>query len=104
MVCDLVPITDENAKRVLDDRDWRPTHALAHHGQLTVLDLTRKILDAMGSSLEPDVRADARAEIGHQWLSAAKAREQLAWAPAFDLESGLARTIPWYKEYLTRGR
>jgi len=72
--------------------------------QLTVLDLTRKILDAMGSSLEPDVRADARAEIGHQWLSAAKAREQLAWAPAFDLESGLARTIPWYKEYLTRGR
>ena len=72
--------------------------------QLTVLDLTRKILDAMGSSLEPDVRADARAEIGHQWLSAAKAREQLAWAPAFDLESGLARTIPWYEEYLTRGR
>jgi len=56
MVCDLVPITDENAKRVLDDRDWRPTHALAHHGQLTVLDLTRKMLDAMGSSLEPDVR------------------------------------------------
>ena len=72
--------------------------------QLTVLDLTRKILDAMGSSLEPDVRADARAEIGHQWLSAAKARERLAWAPAFDLESGLARTIPWYEEYLTRGR
>jgi len=72
--------------------------------QLTVLDLTRKILDAMGSSLEPDVRADARAEIGHQWLSAAKARKHLAWAPAFDLESGLARTIPWYEEYLTRGR
>ena len=72
--------------------------------QLTVLDLTRKILAAMGSSLEPDVRADARAEIGHQWLSAAKAREQLAWTPAFDLESGLARTIPWYEEYLARGR
>jgi CDP-glucose 4,6-dehydratase len=72
--------------------------------QLTVLDLTRRILSAMGSSLEPDVRADARSEIGHQWLSAAKAREQLAWTPSFDLESGLARTIPWYQEYFSRGR
>ena len=70
--------------------------------QLTVLDLTARILKAMGSTLEPDIRADATGEINHQWLSAAKARSTLGWQPMFDLESGLARTIAWYEEYLSR--
>jgi CDP-glucose 4,6-dehydratase len=71
--------------------------------QLTVLELIRRILTVMGSSLEPDIRADARAEIGHQWLSAVKAREALGWRPVFDIDSGMTRTIAWYEEYLTRG-
>jgi CDP-glucose 4,6-dehydratase len=72
--------------------------------QLTVLELTSRILNAMGSTLEPDVRADSRHEIAHQWLSAAKARDLLGWRPQFELDSGLARTIPWYAEYLSRER
>ena len=70
--------------------------------QLTVLELTSRILTAMGSNLEPDVRAESRNEIAHQWLSAAKARDLLGWSPAFELDSGLARTIPWYEEHLSR--
>jgi CDP-glucose 4,6-dehydratase len=72
--------------------------------QLSVLELTSRILTAMGSNLEPDVRADSPHEIAHQWLSAAKARELLGWSPAFELDSGLARTIPWYEEHLSRER
>jgi len=70
--------------------------------QLTVLELTARILKAMGSKLEPDIRADATGEINHQWLSAAKARSTLGWQPMFDLDAGLARTIAWYEEYLSR--
>jgi CDP-glucose 4,6-dehydratase len=67
--------------------------------QVTVADLVRKILAAMGSDLEPEVRNEASNEIRHQYLSAAKARQRLGWAPLFTLESGLERTIAWYRDF-----
>lgn len=68
--------------------------------QITVLDLVRQILCAMGSSLEPEIRNEASNEIRCQYLSAARARRELNWHPLFTLEQGLARTITWYREYL----
>jgi CDP-glucose 4,6-dehydratase len=68
--------------------------------QITVLELVKQILCAMGSSLSPDVRNEARNEILHQYLSAARARQELNWAPLFTLEEGLRRTIAWYREFL----
>ena len=72
--------------------------------QLTVLDLTAKILQRMGSKLEPDVRNQASNEIQHQYLSAAKARRMLDWSPTYGLDEGLDRTIRWYTESLRDGR
>ena len=69
--------------------------------QVTVLDLTHKILDLMGSDLEPEVRNEASNEIKHQYLSAAKARRILDWEPLFTLDGGLEKTIRWYTEFLT---
>jgi len=68
--------------------------------QVTVLDLVRRVLRAMGSTLEPDVRNEASNEIIHQYLSAERARTELNWAPLFDLDSGLGRTIAWYEDFL----
>jgi len=68
--------------------------------QVTVLDLVRRILSHMGSSLEPDVRNEATHEIKHQYLSAAKARRLLDWAPSFELDAGLERTVTWYRDFL----
>jgi CDP-glucose 4,6-dehydratase len=70
--------------------------------QLDVLTIAKKILERMKSPLEPDVRAEARNEIQHQWLSAAKARRVLGWAPQYTLDEGLQRTIGWYREFLER--
>lgn len=70
--------------------------------QVTVLELVRQLLDAMGSRLEPEVRNEASHEILHQSLSAAKARRELGWRPLFTLDEGLRKTIPWYTEFLTR--
>jgi CDP-glucose 4,6-dehydratase len=67
----------------------------------TVLDLVaaiQKLMDA--SRLEPDVRDVAEGEIHSQYLSAARAREVLGWAPEFDLEAGLRETIAWYRAFL----
>lgn len=69
--------------------------------QVTVLDLVRAILRAMESDLEPEIRNEASNEIIHQYLSAAKARRELAWAPLFDLDEGMARTIRWYRDFFS---
>jgi CDP-glucose 4,6-dehydratase len=71
--------------------------------EVTVLDITRRILAILGSDLEPDVRGEARHEIHTQRLDPAKARRVLDWEPAFDLEEGLRRTIDWYRDFLERG-
>lgn len=68
--------------------------------QVTVSDMTQRILHAMNSDLEPDIRDEAKNEIRHQYLSAEKARTRLGWKPLFDLETGIERTIKWYEELL----
>ena len=69
--------------------------------QVTVLELTEKILAVMGSNLTPDVRNEASNEIKHQYLSAAKARRMLEWTPLYSLDGALEKTIAWYTDFLT---
>jgi CDP-glucose 4,6-dehydratase len=72
----------------------------SNENQISVLDLTNKILHLMGSNLQPKILATATHEIPHQYLSAAKAREMLRWSPKYSLEDGLRKTIDWYKNFL----
>ena len=75
----------------------------SNESQVTVSELVDRILQSMGSNLEPDVRNEAVNEIREQYLSAAKAREVLGWKPLFTLDEGLGRTIEWYREFLGAG-
>lgn len=68
--------------------------------QLSVLDMVELILRKMGSTLRPDVLNQASNEIRHQFLSSERARRVLNWRPRFTLESGLDRTLTWYREFL----
>ncbi len=68
--------------------------------QVTVTELVNMLLQKMDSSLKPDIRNEASNEIRHQYLSAERARTQLAWRPLFTLDEGLTRTISWYREFL----
>jgi len=54
--------------------------------------------------LEPDVRDVVEGEIHSQYLSAARARAALGWAPEFDLDAGLRETIAWYRDFLAGPR
>ena len=67
--------------------------------QVTVLELTRRILAHMGSTLEPEVQNQVTHEIRVQYLSAAKARRMLQWQPLFTLDEGLDRTVAWYRAF-----
>jgi CDP-glucose 4,6-dehydratase len=75
----------------------------SNENQTTVLEIVRRILCLMGSTLDPDVRNEAVNEIRHQYLSAAKARRMLGWKPLFTLDQGLAAAISWYKELFAHG-
>lgn len=70
--------------------------------QVDVLELVDKILHVMKSDLRPDVRNEPIKEIRHQYLSAKKARDRLAWKPELTLDEGLARTVAWYREFLAQ--
>jgi CDP-glucose 4,6-dehydratase len=73
----------------------------SYEQRMTVLELVDRILHAMGSDLEPDVRNEASNEIRDQYLDAAKAKRMLGWSPAFTLEASLCATIDWYTRYFT---
>lgn len=70
--------------------------------QINVMQLVRRILSLMDSTLEPEILNEAKNEIQHQYLSASKARELLNWRPSFDLDEGLRKTIAWYREFFAR--
>ena len=67
---------------------------------LSVLELVDAVQKAAGTALEPDIQGRARHEIPHQYLSAAKARAELGWAPGFSLGDALDETVSWYRDLL----
>ena len=73
----------------------------SNESQVTVLELVDLILRKMQSPLRPQVLNQASNEIRHQFLSAARARTLLSWKPQFTLESGLERTLAWYRDFLS---
>ena len=92
------------AQRLREDRDLiGESFNFSNEEKLSVLELTERLLGALGSDLEPDVQNTATHEIPVQHLSAAKARRVLGWAPTFALEESLGRTIDWYREFLSSG-
>jgi CDP-glucose 4,6-dehydratase len=72
----------------------------AYGSPLTVLELVRRIIAAVGVDVEPDVRNETRHEIVEQYLDPRRARDDLGWTPACDFDEGLRRTVAWYREFL----
>lgn len=70
--------------------------------QMTVLDVTQKILGIMKSPLEPKILNMAQNEIPHQYLSAQKAHEMLGWQPRYTFEESLQKTVDWYRDFFAR--
>ena len=67
----------------------------------TVRSLVDRIAALMGcDGIDPVILDNAVGEIHAQTLDAGKARRQLGWDAAYDLERGLTETIEWYRDFL----
>jgi len=66
---------------------------------LTVLEITARILDALGkpSSLVRHV-ADRQGHDRRYWLTSRKLRDKLGWSLRYTFEEGIGETVRWYVE------
>ena len=70
---------------------------LATGGRITLLELVDKLNSLLGTAIYPDF-ADARpGDILHSRASVDKARDLLDFAPIVDFDTGLARTVAWFR-------
>ena len=67
---------------------------------VSVLEVVRRLIAVSGRDLEPDIQGTGvpHGEIDRQYLVSTAIREQLGWAPQWDLERGLAVTWEWYRQ------
>jgi CDP-glucose 4,6-dehydratase len=73
-----------------------------HNAPISVTDIVDELRRIMGrGDLEPRILDQAALEIPDQYLDASKAERVLAWKPTFDLSTGLADTIEWYRDLLS---
>lgn len=67
----------------------------------SALDVVNTIIKVSNyPNLEPIILDEVKNEIKDEYLSADKARQTLGWQPADTLETGIAKTMAWYREFL----
>jgi CDP-glucose 4,6-dehydratase len=68
-----------------------------------VLDVVNRLIAISRVSAEPDIRGIGvpHGEIDRQFLDSTAIREELGWAPKWDLDRGLGAAWDWYRNVLT---
>jgi CDP-glucose 4,6-dehydratase len=68
----------------------------------SVLEVVELACRAAGANVTPDIRGTGtpHAEIDRQFVDAGKLHAATGWEPSLDLESGMRRTVDWYREHL----
>ncbi|TAM36237.1 NAD-dependent epimerase/dehydratase family protein [bacterium] len=75
----------------------------SNESPLSVLALLKKLYRCAGiKKADYKITNQAKYEIKHQYLCAAKAKRLLNWRPRYNLEEGLKRTVKWYKDYFAK--
>jgi dTDP-glucose 4,6-dehydratase len=86
--------------RIIEGGEMGQTYLIGADGERNNLEVVQTLLRLMGRREDDFEQVTDRA--GHDMryaIDSAKLRTELGWAPAFtDFESGLARTIEWYRE------
>jgi CDP-glucose 4,6-dehydratase len=91
------------AEAMDDERFWGEAYNFSVETPMTVLQITEKVLEAMGrTDVAPVILNEVKGEIPTQFLSAAKARGELGWSPRYTLEEALRETVAWYEAYLAK--
>jgi CDP-glucose 4,6-dehydratase len=87
----------------LDDPERRGRAWNVGGEPVPVLDVVERLVRISGKDLEPDVQGEPAAGPDRQELDFSAIRRELGWAPAWDLDRGLAATYAWYDAHLGDG-
>jgi UDP-glucose 4-epimerase len=74
------------------------TMNLATGGRVTLLELVEKLNRLLGTTVEPVFTDERPGDIRHSRASIERARELLDYAPVVDFDTGLARTLDFYRD------
>ncbi|MFX1253703.1 MAG: NAD-dependent epimerase/dehydratase family protein [Promethearchaeota archaeon] len=69
---------------------------------VSINDLFHQIRNILGLKIAPTYVPERVGEVQNIYLKAQRAREQLDWAPKYDMQTGLQKTIQWFKEKYDR--
>jgi CDP-glucose 4,6-dehydratase len=68
---------------------------------ISATSLFSKICSIAGKThLKPIISGKARNEIDRQYVDSSKAKKLLGWTAAYTIDTGLAETVRWYKDFL----
>jgi UDP-N-acetylglucosamine/UDP-N-acetyl-alpha-D-glucosaminouronate 4-epimerase len=70
---------------------------LATGGEVSLLELVDKLNRLLGTAVQPTHAADRPGDIKHSRAGTDKARDLLDYQPIVDFDTGLARTVEWYR-------
>ncbi len=88
------------ANKLLENKEKGEAFNFSLEKPKTVLEVVQSITKVMKSGLKPIIENKAPNEIQEQYLSAEKARKRLGWKPKWTFESGLEKTVEWYKKFI----
>jgi UDP-glucose 4-epimerase len=70
---------------------------LATGGRVSLIELVEKINLLLGTDFKPNHTGERKGDIKHSRAGIDRARELLDYEPVVDFDSGLARTVAWYR-------
>ena len=70
---------------------------LATGGRITLLDLVKKLNTLLGTDIQPTHVEERSGDIKHSRASIERAKQLLDYTPIVDFDSGLARTLEFYR-------
>jgi CDP-glucose 4,6-dehydratase len=70
---------------------------------IPVMELVKRIVAVSGRDVEPDVQGEGtpHGEIDRQYLDSTAIREELGWAPRWEIARGLEAAWAWYRDRLS---
>jgi UDP-glucuronate decarboxylase len=84
------------------DQDIGPVN-LGNPGEYTMLELAQEVLKATGSTATITHLPLPKDDPKQRCPDITKAKSLLGWTPMVDLPTGLSKTVPYYREWLSRG-
>lgn len=99
-VRDWIHVDDHNAgvDAIIKKGKIGETYCLGGNGEMTNIDITKKILEIMGYGEEMiDYVTDRKGHDLRYAIDFSKAKKELDWEPVISFEEGLRETVEWYK-------